>query len=71
MELVVVAPVGQNAENEAAVEEVAVPADNPLDVVVVAAGQQEVEGQNPVPSSDCHSLDYTSLKMFKFELTLN
>jgi hypothetical protein len=65
MELVVVALVGQNAENEAAVEEVAVPADNPVVVVVVvvAAGQPEVEGQNSVLSSDRDSLDYyTSLK---------
>jgi hypothetical protein len=62
MELVVVALVGQNAENEAAVE-VAVPADNPVVVVVVAAGQPEVEGQNSVLSSDRDSLDYyTSLK---------
>jgi hypothetical protein len=63
MELVVVALVGQNAENEAAVEEVVVPADNPVVVVVVAAGQPEVEGQNSVLSSDRDSLDYyTSLK---------
>jgi len=39
--------VGQNAENEAAMGEVAVPADDPMKVGV-AVGQVEVEEQNPV-----------------------
>ena len=55
--------VGQNAENETAVEEAAVPADNPMAVVVaVAAGQEEVGGLNPAPNSDRDSLDYTYTK---------
>lgn len=73
-ELLVVV-VGQNAENEMAVEEeVADHADNPNVVVVVAAaGQPKVEGQNPVPNYDHDSLDYyyTSLKCkLDIQLTL-
>lgn len=51
---------GQNAENEAAAEAAAVPADNPTAVVVaVAAVQEEVEGLNPVPNSNRDFFDYT------------
>lgn len=51
--------VGQNAENEEVVAEVAEPADNLVAMVVAVA--TKTEGQTPLPSEDRDSLDYTSL----------
>lgn len=64
---------GQNAENEAAMGEVAVPADDPMKVGV-AVGQVEVDEQKPVQNEGHGSHDYTCLNKcnadLEFELTL-